>query len=271
MEEFRSAYKRRGIKPLISEWNLTSYFLTLGVRILRSADLLAPQTMKEKNELMGYGVRLEKIRVIPGSVNVEQYKELPNPSLFRKTYSIDHGEKIVLFVGQPSLWKGVHHIMLAMEEVLKKVRNARLILVGPAVKKAYRQLSQFGSSFVGNRTMITGPLIGESLISAYSAADVLVLPSKEERFGTVVLEALASGLPVISTKVGVAPDIVVHGENGLFVEYGNVRQISEAILRVLLNENFKRETLRKRPFILETYSSQREVESYENAYCDITS
>lgn len=270
-EGMRSAYGRSGIKAFVSEWYLISYFLTLGVRILRFADFLAPQTTSEKDMLVSYGVDPEKIRVIPGSINVDHYRELPDSSRFRREYSIDDDEKLILFVGQPNLWKGIHHVILAMEEVSKKVDKARLVLVGPAVDKAYRQLRRFGSSSVRSRTLVVGPLLGEPLISAYSASDMLILTSKAELFGTVVVEALASGLPVISTRTGVAPDIIRHGKNGFFVEFGKVPEIAEAIVQVLLDENFKTEAERNRQTILKTYSSRREIESYEKAYYNIIS
>jgi glycosyltransferase involved in cell wall biosynthesis len=157
-----------------------------------------------------------------------------------------------------------------MKEVLEKVKNARLVLVGPSVNKAHDHVKQFAPPLVANRTLITGPLVGKALVSAYLAADALVLPTKEERFGTVVVEALASGLPVISTRTGVSPDVIFHRRNGFFVDYGNVQQISAAITQILLDGKFKTEAKSRRQSILDAYSSQREIEAYEKAYYDIT-
>lgn len=270
LQEFRSVYERRGMRAFLSDQLLASYFLTLGVRIVNCADLLFPQTRMEKDVLLDYGVDPDKIRVVPGSIDVESYKELPNPSRFKEEYAVDSDEKLVLFVGEPTLWKGTHHLLLAMAEVMKEVRKVRLAFVSASPNKVRRQLGRFGSSFVRSRTLVVGPLVGESLVGAYSASDALVLPSRAERFGTVIVEALASGLPVISTRTGVAPDVIVHGENGLFVEYGKVRQISEAIVQVLSDESFKMESKRNRQSILESYDSEREIESYERAYYDAT-
>jgi glycosyltransferase involved in cell wall biosynthesis len=269
-EGVKSAYARGGLKARLSEWYLISYFLSCGLRILKTADVLAPQTQAERRELLSDGVNPAKTRVIPGSINIELYRDLTDLSDFRKKYSIDPDEKLVLFVGQPSLWKGVHHLIQAMKEVLEKVKNARLVLVGPSVNKAHDHVKQFAPPLVANRTLITGPLVGKALVSAYSAADALVLPTKEERFGTVVVEALASGLPVISTRTGVSPDVIFHRRNGFFVDYGNVQQISAAITQILLDGKFKTEAKSRRQSILDAYSSQREIEAYEKAYYDIT-
>jgi len=269
LQEFRSIYERKGTKAFLSDQLLTAYFLTFGVGIVKCADLVFPQTRMEKNVLVDYGVDPDKIKVVPGGVSVEYYRKPPDPSSFKEEYAIDSDEKLVLFVGEPTLWKGTHHVMLAMREVLEKVGKARLVFVSASVDKVYRQLKRFGSSSVRSRILVTGPLVGERLVSAYSAADALILPSRGEGFGTVIVEALASGLPVVSTRTGVARDILIHGKNGLFVKYGKVRQISEAIIRVLSDETFKMEAKRDRQSILESYDSEREIESYERAYYDI--
>jgi len=266
MQSFDSVYEIKGLRPLISRWYLLLSRLTLGVWVIKSADFLGPMTRLEKKWLEECGISPDKIKVIPGGIDVKLYKKLPDPSDFRKECSIELDEKLILFVGHPCTWKGTHHIMLAMKKVLKKIHKARFVIVGPFQRKAYRLLSNFSPPTVKKKTLILPPRLGKALIAAYSAADVFVLPSAAEGFGAVYLEAAASGLPLISTKTGIASEIIQHGENGLFVEYGNVPQISDAILQILLDENFKRQAMKRRPNILEKYNVEREIESYEKSY-----
>jgi len=267
----RKTNVKRRITGLLSESFLTSYDQTLGISILKYADIITAETSLEKRILTRSGVDPKRIRVVPGAINPEDYKQLPDSSFFRKKYALDSSDKLVLFVGIPGFWKGTHTVISAMQEVLTKVKAAKLVIVGPRVDKANAFLEQFGSLDVRKRTLVTGPLFGRDLISAYSSADALVLPSKGEAFNYVVLEALASGLPLIVTRIPPASYHIRHGKNGMFVKYGDVPSVSSAILSILMNKDFKKEAERNRFFILERYTSKRELDSYEKAYYDIIS
>jgi glycosyltransferase involved in cell wall biosynthesis len=73
--------------------------------------------------------------------------------------------------------------------------------------------------------------------------DVFVLPSRSEGFSLALLEGLTAGLPVISTRVGIAPDVVEDGANGLLVERDDVHALADAMMRVAVDDVF-RERLR---------------------------
>jgi len=247
-------------------WSVKLYRWTVGVAIIKYADFVVPETSLERDKLMQLGVHSDKIQVIPNAIDSESYEQMPDPTIFRNKYGIDAGEKIILFVGAPLKSKGVDNIILAMEGVLKKIKEARLVLIGPNARKALASLRRLGSSNVRDHTVITGSLTGKNLVSAYSAADLFVLPSQRETFGMVIVEAAAAGLPIVCTRTGVAPDIVVNGKNGLFVGWGKVKQLSNAITRVLMDSNFKSEAERRRDLILKNYDVKTEIDQYEKIY-----
>jgi glycosyltransferase involved in cell wall biosynthesis len=87
--------------------------------------------------------------------------------------------------------------------------------------------------------VFTGYLRGEKLAEAYSVSDVFVFPSPTETFGNVVLEALASGTPVIGADSGGVKDIVKNGVHGFLCEPGNVREFAEMTERVLINDGLR--------------------------------
>jgi len=247
-------------------WSLVLYRLTLGNMIIKYADFLMPETSFEKSCLLRQGVPSDRIKVIPNTIDPDDYKQLPDPMIFRKKYNINNDERIVLFVGLPSFPKGLHHLVLAMHKVLTKIRKVKLVIVGPKMTLAERLLRDLGSTNLREHTLITGSLTGKPLASAYSAADVLVLPTMIETFGMVMLEAAAAGLPLVCTKTGIAPDIVVDGKNGVFVKFGKVNQISDAIIEVLTDGNFKREAEKRKNLILKNYNNKNEIDLYEKTY-----
>jgi glycosyltransferase involved in cell wall biosynthesis len=82
----------------------------------------------------------------------------------------------------------------------------------------------------------TGYLEGQSLAEVYSASDLFVFPSTSETFGNVVLEALASGTPVIGANAGGVKNIIKSGVTGDLCSPGNVEQFSRSIERILTND-----------------------------------
>jgi len=89
---------------------------------------------------------------------------------------------------------------------------------------------------------------------------LLVLPSSEEGFGRVLLEAMDVGTPVIGTRVGGIPEIIEHGVNGLLVDYGDVDNLKRSIAEIL-NNNLLREEIIQGGY--DTINSKFRVETYQ--------
>jgi len=93
--------------------------------------------------------------------------------------------------------------------------------------------------FAGTRTTFMGYLRGEELGSAFASADMFVFPSAMETFGLVLIEAMASGLPVVTSRVGGVDDMVQPGVNGYVFNVGDVRGMIDGV-RAVLSEKRKR-------------------------------
>lgn len=113
---------------------------------------------------------------------------------------------ILLYVGRLSPEKRLDWL----RPVLDAVPEARLSIVGDGPAR-----SALEQAFAGTGTVFTGFLSGEDLSRAYASADLFVFPAANETFGNVVLEAMASGLPVVAPASGGVLDSVVDGETGL--------------------------------------------------------
>ncbi|MFN8473552.1 MAG: glycosyltransferase family 1 protein [Anaerolineae bacterium] len=118
----------------------------------------------------------------------------------------DPDAPLLLYVGRLSVEKRVE----LLRPVLDALPHARLVIVGDGPSRPALE-----SLFAGTRTIFTGYLLGDDLANAYAAADVFVFPSANETLGNVVLEAMASGLPVIAPASGGVLEHVIPGDNGL--------------------------------------------------------
>ena len=145
----------------------------------------------------------------------------------------------MLYAGVLAPIKGVHHLINAFGVISAQFANARLVIAGQEQTKAYaadlrRQLAELN---VEGRVHFTGPLSQSELARRMAGASVLVLPSYSEGFPRVVLEAMATGTPVIGSRVGGIPELIEDGVRGFLVPPGDERALSEKIHWVFENRD----------------------------------
>ncbi len=147
--------------------------------------------------------------------------------------------------------------------VLKQTK-ARLIMVGDGSERSLaehraRCLGIYEQcSFVGKQPKIVDYL---------SASDVLLLPSEQESFGLAALEAMACEVPVIASRVGGLPEVVTDGETGFLSEVGDVEKMSADAVRLLADEELRREMGRRaRESAISRYSTDLVIPQYINFY-----
>ncbi|REJ08022.1 glycosyltransferase family 1 protein [Microbacterium bovistercoris] len=160
-----------------------------------------------------YGRIVPPVAVIPHGVDLERFAP-PAPEqrrAARERLNLDDEHRVALFVGHELDRKGVP----AAIDALVHAPTVLLLVVGGYRSAVERMRRRAEAAGVADRVLFTGP---QTNIPDYlAAADMFVLPSDYESFGLVITEALASGVPVIATRVGCAPDVIVEGENGHLV------------------------------------------------------
>jgi len=181
--------------------------LTLERMILkghRYKNIIAISEMVRKNIIDNYGVPTGDIEVIYNGVDTNKFHP-DNKELYRKEirqqYGLKDDELVALFVGSGFERKGVRYLIKAVETISEPVS---LMIVGK------------GKAVTNNRKILfCGPQ--RDIHKYYAAADIFVFPTMYEPFGNVHLEALASGLPVITTRNSGASEIIKDGTHGFVV------------------------------------------------------
>lgn len=154
----------------------------------------------------------KSVTMIPNGVDREMF----HPSRDDKTNTVAR----VLFVGRLTEQKGVTYIIDAVDKIVKARGDLKesffcdVIGDGPLRKDLEEKVRRLCLEKI---IVFHGWISREKLPSFYQNADVLILPSSDEGMPNVVLEAMASGLPIITTEVSGSSELVVSGENGLFV------------------------------------------------------
>lgn len=161
-----------------------------------------------------YGPIGPRIEVIPNGVDLDRFRP-PTPDERRRARAdlkLGTEERVAVFVGHEFSRKGLSFAIRGLEHA----PSVLLMIVGgndDIIATAHEEAKRHG---VGDRVLFLGPR--SNLAPFLAASDMFVFPSAYEANALVVLEALASGLPVIATPVGFAPEIIVDGGNGFIVE-----------------------------------------------------
>jgi glycosyltransferase involved in cell wall biosynthesis len=191
---------------------------------LNSAHHIIAVSSALQQALITLGVDLEKITVISNGVNLDTFHPSNDPP----------GDNI-LFVGNLAESKGIEYLIKAMPGILQRLPGYRLTIIGDGPKRQdlehlARSLEiQASIDFLGS---LPQPVVGEWM----RKSKIFVLPSLNEGFGIVLLEALASGLPVVGTEVGGIKDIILP-EVGALVPPANPERLASAILNILADED----------------------------------
>jgi glycosyltransferase involved in cell wall biosynthesis len=241
------------------------YNCTLGKALTASSERIIAVSETNANDLSSLGVDGLKIRIIPNGVNVEKFISVRTSRTIR-------GEPLILYVGRVSEDKGLKTLIQAVPLVLKDFPLARFLIVG----EDYGYLSILKSLVqelgVEKSVVFIGRLPDEQLVRVYKMADVFVLPSELEAFGIVVIEAMASGLPVVVSNMGGMKNIVQDGKNGLLFTTRNSRQLGEKIISLLNDEELRiRLAENGTKTVLENYSINRVVDKLEKLYAEVLS
>lgn len=215
-------------------------------QLVDNAETLVVNTEDETSELARfYDVDPSKISVVSPGADTELFTPGTNRNteLARRHLGIPLHAKVVAFVGRLQDFKGPQVLLRAMGEVVRRARvegPLRVIICGGASGSGssvehYRAIAD--EEALGATVRFLGPRPPEELVSIYQAADIVAVPSYNESFGLVAVEAQATGTPVVAAKVGGLPIAVCDGETGLLVGSHDTNEWADALERLLIDDS----------------------------------
>jgi glycosyltransferase involved in cell wall biosynthesis len=171
----------------------------------------------------------EKIKILPRGLDTVFFHPTKQDSSFWKDHGLQPGEIAALYVGRISREKNLDLLAAAFRRLLSQGVKVRPLFVGHGpYLSTMKELLPEG--------LFVGALHGELLATAYASADFFVFPSTTDTFGNVVIEAQASGLPVIVSDVGGPKDLIHHEQDGLIVKGLDLDALTQAIKRLTLEQ-----------------------------------
>lgn len=232
---YRQAWK------IFAQWNASK---ALAVRVVNQKE--TPEFLKQ------YGVPAEKIRYIPSSyIDLDVFKIYPE---IEKKYDL-------VFCSRLEKNKGIFNLIEAIRIAKAKKPDVSLLIIGHGSEKKNLE-SKIEHNRLQENIIFSGWLeTARDVALAYNSTKVFVNPSFNEGGPRVVLEAMACGLPVITTRVGLMHDLIRDGENGLFTDWDPTK-MSEAVLKLLNDDAFRSEFSQAGQIIAQQFEKKAMIRNY---------
>ncbi|MDY6832469.1 MAG: glycosyltransferase [Thermodesulfobacteriota bacterium] len=213
------------------------------------------------DELAGRGIAREKIRFYSRGIDTVSFHPAKRNGFFKRRFNLADNRLKLLYAGRVSREKNLDQLVEIMRALVPVHPDICLVVVGDGP-----YLAEMKSLADGLPIVFTGYLDGEDLSEAYAGSDLFVFPSDTDTFGNVVLEAQASGIPVIVTDKGGPAENMVPDETGFIVPAGDIAAFTEKISRLVEDPVLLARMKRNARAYMENRSFESAFESQWNLY-----
>ncbi|MGB9842133.1 MAG: glycosyltransferase family 4 protein [Candidatus Bathyarchaeales archaeon] len=197
----------------------------------RSNKIIAVSDFTRRELLQYYPVKADKIRVIHNGVDISKFKPADDKRKAKAELGLSTADKAVLSVGRLYARKGLFTLIESAALVTKKFKNVKFIIAGKGLSNEMAKLVNYAAKLgVKENLVFTGYFPDKKLPRLYQAADIFAFSTFYENLPFAVLEALSTGLPVVTTRVGGIPEMIESGRNGFLVEPFNACELAAKIL-----------------------------------------
>jgi glycosyltransferase involved in cell wall biosynthesis len=210
--------------------------------------------------MMAAGFSAERVATVLNSIDLRRFDPDGPTGHARERWNVPPDAPLIGLIGRLIRYKG-HEDLLDAVASEPRLSSSHILIVGadtgqvlPYVKELRAQVERLG---LGSRVHFTGQ---QDVLSIYPDLDVLAVPSWEEPFGLVVLEAMAMRVPVVAYQAGGIPEIIRSGTDGLLVPPRDIRALGEALHVIIIDRDFRVRLGRaSRARVLEQFSPARQA------------
>jgi N-acetyl-alpha-D-glucosaminyl L-malate synthase BshA len=227
---------------------------------INESDVITAVSESLRDDTYKHFTITKEIEVIKNFVDVKRFSRKPIEA-FKKMIA-PHGERVLMHASNFRKLKRIPDVIQIFKEVNEKIPS-RLMLVGdgperPAAEDLCRELKLCDEiRFVGKQ---------EQMEDILAIADLFLLPSETESFGLAALEAMAAGVPVVTTNAGGLSEINIPGETGYMADVGDVKAMGQQAIKILRDDEVLKQFKTRAAAHARTYDISNIVPQYEKLY-----
>ena len=227
------------------------------------SDFVTMPTELAIRKLIGDGSKFSvPVAAVSNGVDLSHFRPGRAPKELYKKYEINANIPVVLYVGRVDPEKKVELVVRAFKEARKVVPNMQLVVVGDGVDRV-RLEGKYGAM---DDVRFLGKVLPPDLYELYKMGSVFATASEIETQGIVLIEAAASGLPLIAVNKGAVSEVCLNGENGYLCEPGSVEEISRAILKIMKDDELRKKFVTRSIKIAHEHDFEKTLDKFINIY-----
>jgi glycosyltransferase involved in cell wall biosynthesis len=207
------------------------------------------------------GIAPRKIIVIPNGINASRFMMNKDPTAKKQELGLAQARPLIGVVGRLVIQKGHTYLIQGLPQIKQQFPDARMVIIGDGPERENLQNEVERLSLTPD-VVFLGTRIND-LPELYNMLDVVVLPSLREGLSMTLLEALASGKPVVTTDVSSNKKVISHDFLGSVVPPGNVAELAQAVIDVLQEPATLEIIEKRRQYVREHFSSERMIRQTE--------
>ncbi len=233
---------------------IAKIFRTLERFVARQAHVVVVPSKYLGGIVRLWGVPEEKIAVIKNGI--ESFQDTGSKSVIRGLFKF-HG-KLIISVGRLVPWKGFDLLIRILPAIKKNYPDTKLLIIGsgPLMDVLEKKSVQMG---LMNDVVFTGALERDILIRYIRASDVFALNTSYEGLSHQILEVMAVGVPVVTTRVGGNPEVITHGVDGYLLKHNDAKGFRETIMKLLGDSGLRTRTVANAKRKITQFSNERMV------------
>ena len=225
-----STTNKKGIEIFSKIYDKTFAKITLKI-----ADKVIVQTKSMISRPLKLGACLQKISIVEDGIDFARFSGIIDVETLRKSLKIQKSDIVITFISRIFELKGIEDLIVVSKQILNEYENVVFLIAGKGSleKKVEREAKKTKNLvYLGFRKDVPNLL---------AISDIYVLPSYSEGLSPAILEAMASGLPVVTTNVGSNPDININGKYGNLISPGDQYNLKKNIVNLIQNESLRKD------------------------------
>ena len=208
------------------------------------------------------------VEAISNGVDLSKFHCRKTSAKFYEKYGIDMNKRTVLYVGRIDPEKTLHKLLEAFALANRKCKNSQLVLVGDGTDKS-RLESAAEELGIRDDVVFVGRVIGKDLPELYTTGDVFGISSSTETQGIVVIEAMASSLPVVAVRGGAVEELVHHKRNGFLHNADDIEGFARSLRNILEHPKLQKKMGAESKKIVKKHDLNQTLQRMEEIYTEV--